>query len=133
MRVLIVEDEISHRMLLQRYLRDVCSADVAVNGREAVDAFRLAMDEGDPYSLILLDLEMPEMNGQEALLAMRDIEASAGVQPGRETKVLVITAHNDQKKVCDAFFKGNAAGYLVKPAKESSLLGLIEELGVLPH
>ena len=133
MRALIVEDEITHRMLLQRYLRDVCAADVAVNGREAVDAFRLAMKEGEPYSLVLLDLEMPEMDGQAALVAMRDIEAQAHIPPGEEAKVLVITAHNDQKKVCDAFFKGNTAGYVVKPAKQASLMGLIEELGVIPH
>jgi len=131
MRVLIVEDEISHRLLLQRYLKDVCETDVAVNGREAVDAFRKAMEDGDPYSLVLLDLEMPEMSGQEALQAMRDLESAAGVAPARQTKVLIITAHNDQKNVCDAFFKGNAAGYLIKPASLESLMGLMEDLNLI--
>lgn len=126
MRVLIVEDEVINRLDLQRMLRDVCHADVAVNGREAVEAFRLALEQGDPYDLILLDIEMPVMNGQEALRAIRSLEDRMAVNKGGEVLVYMITAHNDQRNVVDAFFKGSATGYLVKPVDKATLLDVVK-------
>lgn len=122
MRVLIVEDELSNRLLLQHYLQDMHHADVAVNGQEALEAFRLAHEAGDPYRVILLDIEMPVLDGHAALQAIRNLERDMGVHAGQEVKVLMITAHNDQKNVCDAFFKGHASGYLVKPVGREALL-----------
>ncbi|GFK93777.1 Transcriptional activator protein CzcR [Fundidesulfovibrio magnetotacticus] len=130
MRVLLVEDEIAHRLLMQRSLRDLCQTDVAVNGQEAVAAFELAHKEGEPYDLVLLDLEMPVMDGQQALKAIRSLEKALGVPPGREVPTLVITAHDDQRNVCDAFFKGLATGYLVKPVRMADLRAHMAQLGL---
>jgi two-component system, chemotaxis family, chemotaxis protein CheY len=125
MRILIVEDEVSNRLLLQRYLRGLHSVDVVVNGEEALEAFRLAHKDGDPYQLVLLDIQMPVMDGLEALRAIREMEKSLVVPSGQEAKVLMITAHNDKESVFDAFFKGNASGYLVKPVERETLLDCI--------
>ncbi|MFP5221481.1 MAG: response regulator [Acidobacteriota bacterium] len=125
MRVLIVEDEVSNRLLLQRYLRDIHPADVVVNGQEAVEAFQMAHKDGDPYRLILLDIQMPVMDGLEALRAIREMEKTLCVPKGQDVRVLMITAHNDHGSVCNAFFQGNASGYLVKPVERETLLDCI--------
>lgn len=132
MRVLIVEDELSQRMLMQRFLRDIdaCHSDVAVNGREAVEAFSIASGENDPYQLIFMDIEMPEMSGQEALQRIRDLEKARGIPPTDEVKVLMTTAHDDQKNVCKAFFAGYASGYLVKPVEKQALMDTLKGLGL---
>lgn len=132
MRILIVEDELTQRMIMQRYLRDLenCHTDVAVTGQEAVEAFTIAHDEGNPYQLLFMDIEMPEMSGQEALKRIRDTEKERGVKPEAEVKVLMTTAHGDQKNVCKAFFAGNASGYLVKPVERPALLKTLKGLGL---
>ncbi len=133
MRVLIVEDELSQRMLMQRYLRDMgfCHADVAVNGLEAVEAYTAALGENDPYRLIFLDIEMPEMGGQDALQRIRDMEKARGVPAGAEVKALMTTAHDDQRNVVKAFFEGFASGYLVKPVERQALTKAMMGLGML--
>jgi two-component system chemotaxis response regulator CheY len=125
MRVLIAEDELGCRLVLQRYLHDVGHTDVAVNGLEAVESFRLALATGEPYDLVLLDIEMPEMDGQEALKAMRQVENDFAVGKEGEARIFIITAHADQRNVCDAFFKGGATGYLVKPVERRVLLSTL--------
>jgi len=125
MRILIVEDEVSNRLLLQRYLRGLHSVDVVVNGEEALEAFRLAHKDGEPYRLVLLDIQMPVMDGLEALRGIREMEKTLVVPSGQEAKVLMITAHNDKESVFNAFFKGNASGYLVKPVERETLLDCI--------
>jgi len=125
MRILIVEDEVSNRLLLQRYLRGLHPVDVVVNGQEALEAFRVAHKDGDPYRLILLDIQMPVMDGLEALRAIREMEKTLLVPSGHEAKVLMITAHNDKDSVVNAFFSGNASGYLVKPVERETLLDCV--------
>lgn len=130
MRVLIVEDDIATRLVLQRFLRDVCPADVAANGREAVEAFRIALAEKSPYGVVIMDLEMPEMDGQAALCAIRELEKECGVPPGEEAQAIITTVHYDQKNVVDAFFKGLATCYLVKPVKREELLARLEQCSI---
>lgn len=122
MRILIVEDEVSNRLMLSECLREVYKTDVAVNGQEAVLAFQLAHMETDPYQVVLLDIEMPVMDGQETLKTIREMESGMGVRPGQEAKILMITAHGDQQNMFDAVFKGGASGYLVKPVSCEALL-----------
>jgi two-component system, chemotaxis family, chemotaxis protein CheY len=63
MRCLIVEDDFVGRKLMQKYLSDYGECDVAVDGEEAVEAFRQAVENETPYDLICLDIMMPNMNG----------------------------------------------------------------------
>ncbi len=71
MRALIAEDEFVGRKLLSTFLAPLFVIDVAVNGKEAVEAYKLAYEEGDPYSLILMDIMMPEQDGLSALEEIR--------------------------------------------------------------
>ncbi|MCX5814475.1 MAG: response regulator [Proteobacteria bacterium] len=111
MKILIVEDDFTSRMLLQEILKYYGTSHVAVNGKEAVEAVRIALEIGEPYDLICLDIMMPEMDGLEALSIIRQMEASAGTTGINRTKIVMMTTVADKATVinaaqrqCDYFF-----------------------------
>ncbi len=81
MRILIVEDDFTSRRLLQKILAPYGECDIAVDGKEALEAFTLAVREGRRYRLICLDIMMPEMDGQQVLKKIRQMEKELGISP----------------------------------------------------
>ena len=67
MRTLVVEDDFTSRILLQTFLSQFGECHIAVNGREAVTAFRADRAKGETYDLICMDIMMPEMDSQAAV------------------------------------------------------------------
>ncbi len=130
MKILIVEDDFTARRILKGILAPYGECDIVVDGREAVQAFRLAWEEGQPFDLICLDIMMPHLDGHEALQQIRDMEKAMGVKGSDEVKVIMITALGDAKTVIKAFYKGGATAYLVKPIDKSKLLEEIRKLGL---
>ncbi|MBU1101812.1 MAG: response regulator [Bacteroidetes bacterium] len=131
MKSLVVEDDFVSRLVLQKMLAPYGICEVAVNGKEAVEAFTLASEEGLPYDLICLDVMMPEMDGKEALSIIRDKEAKANILPKDEAKIIMITALDTPKDVMDAFNKGGCTSYLVKPISKMKIVQTIKELGLV--
>jgi two-component system chemotaxis response regulator CheY len=130
MRVLIVDDDFDSRRLLQKIIYPYGYCDVAVDGEEAVEAFRRALRDGEPYDLICLDIMMPNMDGQQALREIRDIEKEEGVAKDKAVKVIMVSALDDSKELHDAFFLGEATSYLVKPIRKQTLLEEMKNLGL---
>jgi two-component system chemotaxis response regulator CheY len=131
MRVLVAEDDFGSRKLLQSILSEYGECDAAVDGEEAVEAFKLAWKEKRPYDLVCMDIMMPKVNGQEALKAIRDFERDTGVKPSQEVKVIMTTVLDDPKNVIDALYKGGASAYVVKPINKDKFLKEVKELGLL--
>lgn len=130
MRVLIVDDDFDSRRLLQKIIYPYGYSDVAVDGEEAVEAFRRALGDGEAYDLICLDIMMPNMDGQQALREIRDIEKEEGVAKDKAVKVIMVSALDDSKELHDAFFLGEATSYLVKPIRKQTLLEEMKNLGL---
>lgn len=101
-RVLAVEDDASQRQMLADFLRDLGLEVVeASDGREAIEIFQKG-----PFDLVISDLRMPEMDGQELLQQIRSINPEVGV-------VLVTAFGTVQGAV--ATLKSGASDYLLKP------------------
>jgi signal transduction histidine kinase/ActR/RegA family two-component response regulator len=119
MRVLVAEDNAVNRTLAEHLLRRRGHQPVLVtNGREAVDAL-----ERDQYDVVLMDLQMPEMDGFEATAAIRMRERSAGVH----TPIVALTAHamaGDRQRCLQA----GMDGYVSKPINANDLFSAIGEV-----
>ncbi len=131
MKTLVAEDDFISRLVLQKMLLPFGHCDIAVNGREAVEAFNLAMSEGNPYDLICLDIMMPEMDGKEALSLIRLKEKQLNIEPRNEAKIIMITALDTPKDVVDAYYKGGCTSYLVKPINKIKIGNSLKDLNLI--
>ena len=129
MKTLIVEDDFTSRLFLQTFLSRYGECHIAVNGREAVKAFRMAAGDGSPYDLICMDIMMPEMDGQEALRQVRALEEARGILPPHGAKIVMTTALKEIKEVFRSF-EALCDAYLVKPINTAELLGKLKALGL---
>jgi two-component system chemotaxis response regulator CheY len=130
MRVLIVEDDFAARKLLQTYLRDHADCDVAADGDEAVQAFRLAIAAGEPYDLICLDIMLPKKSGQDVLKEVRGIESEEGIKGKDGVKIFMTSALSDAKNIMEAF-KYQCEAYIPKPIKKERLYEEMRNLGLI--
>ncbi len=119
LQILLVEDSLMNQVLAIGILqREGHVVTVANNGVEAVEAF-----EASPFDLILMDVQMPEMDGLQATAAIRQIEATKG----GHTPILAMTAHaltGDRERCLAA----GMDGYLAKPVRLNDLLRAIPEV-----
>ena len=130
MKTLIVEDDFTSRLLLQEFLKSYGPSHIAVNGNEAVEAVRLALEASERYDLICLDIMMPELDGQAALMQIRDLEKAKGIWSSSGSKVVMTTALGDMKSVARAF-EGFADAYLTKPIDKTKLLDTLRQLALI--
>jgi len=132
MKTLIVEDDLTSRTLLQELMKRFGTTHTAVNGKEAIEAVRLAVEQNQPYDLICLDIMMPEMDGQEALRQIREHEQSTGVTASGGAKIVMTTALSDVDNVKKA--ATNKCDYfLVKPIQKDKLMEIaaLTELDIM--
>lgn len=129
MRALIAEDEFVGRKLLSTFLSPLFRIDIVVNGREAIDAYKMAFEENDPYELILMDIMMPEIDGLAALTAIRQFEKNK--KSKKAAKVIMTTALDDAKTVIRSFHDVEASAYIVKPIVRDKLYEELEKIGLL--
>jgi two-component system chemotaxis response regulator CheY len=130
MKTLIVEDDFTSRLLLEEILKRYGAVHIAVNGKEAVEAVRAAMDAGEPYELVCLDIMMPLMDGHEALKEIRDMEEAQGIDSSHGAKIFMTTALDHMKSVIQAFH-ALCYVYLFKPIDKAKLLEHLQASGLI--
>ncbi|MBI5543217.1 MAG: response regulator [Deltaproteobacteria bacterium] len=130
MKTLVAEDDFTGRLLLQTILSTYGECHVAVNGKEALQAFQSARDSGHPYDLVCLDIMMPDMDGQESLRRIREIEEAGDARGLNSVKVIMTTALRDKTNVMTAF-RNLCDAYLVKPVDKALLLDHLRSLALI--
>ncbi len=130
MKMLIVEDDFTSRVLLQELLKSFGAPHVAVNGVEAVKVCEESIRSGELYELICLDIMMPEMDGYTALREIRKLENEAMIECSARSKIVMTTALGDVKTVMGAFHE-LCDGYLVKPYSKEQLDDELKRLGLI--
>ncbi len=112
LRVLVAEDNLINQRVVSRFLeRDGHSLVLVSNGREAVDAF-----QRHAFDVILMDVQMPEMDGLTATREIRKLERPMG----SHTPIIALTAHSvegDRERCLDA----GMDGFVSKPIKIAEL------------
>lgn len=130
MRILIAEDDFASRKFMLRFLSQYGECDVTVDGMEAVDAFLMALEADESYDLVCLDIMMPELDGYQALKAMRDIEKEKGVPVSKSAKIIMTTALNEGRNVTKAFELGCVA-YAGKPIDQEKFENVLRKLELI--
>ena len=130
MRILIAEDDFASRKMILKVLSVYGECDVTVDGMEAIDAFMMALEEGNPYDLVCLDIMMPVMDGYQALKAIRDIEVEKGIPTNKRVKIVMMTALNEERNVKKAFEMGCTV-YCAKPVDVDRLKGVLQKLSLI--
>lgn len=119
-RVLIVDDNATNRLILEEMTRNWGMHPTAVeNAHEAISMLRQAQEAGDRIPLVLSDVNMPEVDGLTLTEWIRQAPTLA------DTTVIILTSgtHIDDLKRCEELA---VAAHLMKPVKQSELLGVIE-------
>lgn len=117
--VLIVDDNEINRLVFKKMIcsRGLVSVEAA-NGKEAIVKTRDAFNEKKPYRLMLLDLQMPGMNGFEVA---KEVKSSPF---GEDVKIILLTSVGQKGDTSHCKALG-ISGYLLKPVKQSELLDAI--------
>ena len=128
MKTLIVEDEFTSRIILERILSPYGELHLCSDGNEAINAFSSALEMGAPFDLICMDFIMPKIDGRRALARLRALEKEKGVPSGRAVKVIMTTGlrnieqeYEDMSAMCDAILR--------KPIRRDSLIKALEQFG----
>ncbi len=114
LQILLVEDGLDNQRLFSLILKKA-GADVSLaeNGEDAVDLATKRLESGSPYDLILMDMQMPVMDGYAATRRLRELQYAA--------PIVALTAHamkEDQEKCLDA----GCNDYIIKPIHRDALL-----------
>ena len=121
LRILLVEDsEVNQLLALEMLDLMGCEVQSAVNGVEALNLL-----ERNRYDLVMMDCQMPEMDGYEATRRFRRIEA-ANAAGNHSIPIIALTAHalkGDREKCLQAGMND----YLLKPFKYTELRGMVEK------
>jgi two-component system response regulator len=130
-RVLIADDDAGHIALIKRALRRAtiaCAVDVVSNGVEVMDyLFGMGQYAGrEPKTmpdLILLDLNMPEMNGRQVLQMLRNTRAHG---PLRLPPLVVLTSSDEDSDINDSYRLG-AQSFIRKPADHARFMLAVQQ------
>ncbi len=124
LRFLLAEDDFASRMVMHTFLSRYGSCDVAINGREATESFRLALEQDRAYHLVCLDIMMPEVDGLQTIRLLRELEEARGISSTQGAKIIMTTAVEELSSVSRCFMELCDA-YLTKPIDLSRLLAQI--------
>ena len=131
MKILIAEDDFASRKFMLRFLQKFGECDITVDGLEAVDAFLIALEAGEGYDLVCLDIMMPALIGYQALKAIRDIEKEKQIPEEKRTKIIMTTALNEGRNVSKAFELGCVA-YAGKPIDQEKFENVLRKINLIP-
>jgi CheY-like chemotaxis protein len=116
--ILVAEDNEINALLMRSLLNRLGHhVTMTADGEEAVEQWQAAESAGSSYDLVLMDIQMPRLDGVEAAKRIRAAEAE---MPGRRTPILALTANTllEDRYAC---FEAGMDGFLVKPLDREKL------------
>jgi PAS domain S-box-containing protein len=128
--VLVAEDNEINALLMRSLLTRLGHhAVITTNGEEALESWLGARSAGAPYDLVLMDIQMPRLDGIETTKRIRAREAG---QPGRQTPILALTANTlvEDRYAC---FEAGMDGFLIKPLDREKLTEALAGLAASRH
>jgi len=128
--ILVAEDNEINALLMRSLLTRLGhDAVITTNGEEALESWLAAKSAGAPYDLVLMDIQMPQLDGVETTKRIRSHEAG---QPGGRTPILALTANTlvEDRYAC---FEAGMDGFLIKPLDREKLADALAGLAASRH
>jgi signal transduction histidine kinase/CheY-like chemotaxis protein len=128
--ILVAEDNEINALLMRSLLTRLGHhAVITSNGEEALESWLSARSAGAPYDLVLMDIQMPQLDGIETTRRIRAGEAS---RPGGRTPILALTANTlvEDRYAC---FEAGMDGFLIKPLDREKLTEALVGLAASRH
>jgi PAS domain S-box-containing protein len=128
--ILVAEDNQINALLIRSLLSRLGHhAVITTNGAEALESWLSAKAAGTPYELVLMDIQMPQLNGIETTKRIRTLEAG---EPGGRTPILALTANTlvEDRYAC---FEAGMDGFLIKPLDREKLAEALAGLVASRH
>ncbi|MDE6026118.1 MAG: response regulator [Lachnospiraceae bacterium] len=129
MKVLVAEDDLASGKFMEKLLSKYGEVIVARDGIAAVDEFVKAVNNGEKFDLVCMDIMMPKIDGYKALASIRDAERKLGLARDSRCKVIMISALDE------GFDAGYASDdyeeYICKPIDIIKFDSLVKKLGLV--
>jgi PAS domain S-box-containing protein len=128
--ILVAEDNEINALLMRSLLTRLGHhAVITTDGEAALESWLSAKSAGSPYDLVLMDIQMPQLDGIETTQRIREREAG---QPGRRTPILALTANTlvEDRYAC---FEAGMDGFLIKPLDREKLAEALAGLAASRH
>jgi len=130
MRILVVDDDAPNRKLLTDIASKMGECEGAEGGQEALSAFKKAWEDWRPFNLIFLDVLMPDMDGRQVLLKIREIEKDKKISEQHQVRVIMVTGVSEEETVMDCLRNG-CDEFIVKPIDVHLVFEKIKKLGLM--
>ena len=131
LKCLIVDDDELGRELVAHYLKDIAVCDRATDGNQAVHMFRESMTGNAPYNLIILDIVMPEKNGHDAAMEIRQLEKNQGDAIEEGVPIIVLSSLHTPADIIQSYMSARSAAHLIKPVTLEKLLKTLRKLELI--
>ena len=119
-RILLVDDSIDNQRLFSIFLKKTGAEVILVgNGQEGIHAVEAAIQDGKPFDLILMDMQMPVMDGITATQILRE--------KGIDTPIVALTG-NAEQEARESCFAAGFTGFLAKPIQSDALLSAVTKI-----
>ena len=130
MRILVVDDDAPNRKLLKDIVSRLGECDAAEGGQNALSAFEKAWQDWRPFNLIFLDVLMPDMDGRQVLLKIREIEKEKKMSEQHRARIIMVTGVSEEETVKDCLRNGCDA-FIVKPIDIELVFEKIKKFGFM--
>ena len=129
MRILVVDDEMVSRTKLKLIMEHFGQCEVADNGKTALAMFHAAHQQDQPFNLIMLDIDMPAMDGMQVLSEMIKAQIELKLPNSLKARILMVTSFTDKDRVLGCIQSG-CDDYIAKPFDIETISKKLSKLGM---
>ena len=130
MKILIVDDELVSRTKLKLIMENIGQCEAVEHGKDAIAIFHHAHFINDPFNLIMLDINLPEMDGIAVLAEIRRAEKYLMIPASHRANILMVTSYGDKDRIV-ACAQSGCDDYIVKPFDDDIIREKLAKLGII--
>lgn len=129
MKVLVIEDDNSTQVLIKKIFGDDVECTVYGTSMEGINCFVDKMVAFDPFDAVLVDINMPDLNGVHTLQLLRRFEKVKGLVDNRKAKIIMMTGTADEENVKNSL-KNGCDQFLIKPVSKEKIEAKFKAVGL---